>query len=265
MASVTGCANASHWSADSKSACPPSASAILVSRVAIGAVEAMPAAVRQHVVEEAVGLDHPRDQAQAQRLVGLHHPARQQQVAGMGRTDDVGQQPGAGHPGVHAELVERDAEPGAGRGVPDVARQGQAQTGADGVPVDRSDRGHLQPADRQPRAVERHHPRAQLVDRGVRLAGDPAGVAARAERATRAGDHDDADRGVLGQLVDGSDPRRGHLVTHRVAHVGVVEGQQDDPLGRALEAQVREVSHGSRVLIGLTVGSAGFTLSACGA
>ena len=74
---------------------------------------------------------------------------------------------------------------------------------------------------------------------------------------------------VCGELVDGRDPRRGHLVAHRVAHRGVVEGQQDDPLGRALEAQVGTVGgglwHGPRVLMRLSVEGPGFTLSACGA
>ena len=79
-------------------------------------------------------------------------------------------------PGVHAELHERHAEPGAGRGVPEVAGQREAQPGADRGPVDRGDRRHLERPDREPGPVERQHPGAQVVDRGVRLAGDPRGV-----------------------------------------------------------------------------------------
>ncbi len=114
MARVIGWAIASHCRQLSKSAWPPSASASLVSRLAIGAVAAMPGRGRQHLVEEAVALDHPRDQAQPERLVGVHDPAREQQVAGVGLADDLGQQVGARHPGVHAELHERRAELGPG-------------------------------------------------------------------------------------------------------------------------------------------------------
>ena len=38
---------------------------------------------------------------------------------------------------------------------------------------------------------------------------------------------------VGGQLVDGRDPGGGHPVRHRVALVGVVEGQQGDAVARA--------------------------------
>ena len=102
VASVTGWASASHCRALSKSAWPPSASAILVSRVAIGAVAAIPAAVASTSSSKDSRVDHARDQADAQRLVGLDHAAGEQQVARVGRAHDVGQQVGAGHARVHA-------------------------------------------------------------------------------------------------------------------------------------------------------------------
>ena len=123
-------------------------------------------------------------------------------------------------------------------GVADVAGQGQAETGADRVPVDRGDRGHLEPPDREPGPVERHHPGAQVVDLGVGLAGDPAGVAAGAERAALPGDHHDAHRAVGRQLVDRSHPGGGHLLRHRVALGRVVEDQPGHAGGRALQAKV---------------------------
>src|SRR3954453_19205714 len=45
-------------------------------------------------------------------------------------------------------------------------------------PVEGWDWRHLEPPDREPGSVEGHHPGAELVDRGVRLARDPRGVAA---------------------------------------------------------------------------------------
>ena len=44
------------------------------------------------------------------------------------------------------------------------------------------------------------------------------------------------------------DPGVGHLVGHRVALVGVVEGEHGDALGGALEAQVGEFGHAHNVL-----------------
>ena len=90
MASVIGCASASHCSAVSRSAWPPSSSASLVSRLAIGAVAAMPAAIAEHLVEERLRLEDPRDQPEPQRLVGVDHAAGEQQVAGVRLADHSG-------------------------------------------------------------------------------------------------------------------------------------------------------------------------------
>ena len=51
----------------------------------------------------------------------------------MGGADDVGQQPGGRHPGVHPEPDERRPEPGSGRGVAQVAGEREAQPGPDRV------------------------------------------------------------------------------------------------------------------------------------
>ena len=109
----------------------------------------------QHVVQERRGVQHPRDQADPERLVGVHDPAGEQQVPGVRLAHHLGQQVGAAHARVHAELHERHAQLGARGGVPQVAGEREAQAGADGGAVDRGDGRHLEAPDREPGPVER--------------------------------------------------------------------------------------------------------------
>ena len=77
VASVTGWASASHCSAASKSAWPPSRSASLVSRLAIGAVAAMPGGGLEHLVEERRRAASTREtRPEPQRLVGVDDRGR---------------------------------------------------------------------------------------------------------------------------------------------------------------------------------------------
>ena len=76
MASVTGWASASHSRAEAKSAWPPSRSATLVSRLATGAVPAIPLRGGQHLVEERLVGDDPGDQPDPVGLLGVDRRAR---------------------------------------------------------------------------------------------------------------------------------------------------------------------------------------------
>ena len=75
----------------------------------------MPAAVSSTASRKPSCSPHPRDQPEPQRLVGVDGASGQQQVASVRRADDVGQQPGRGHPRVHAQPHERRREPGGRR------------------------------------------------------------------------------------------------------------------------------------------------------
>ena len=69
-------------------------------------------------------------------------------------------------------------------------------------------------------------------------------------------------RPVGRELVDRGDPRCGHLVGHRVAHVGVVEDEKGDARGGAFEAQMGELWHGPNPTEGATgLAVTGFTAS----
>ena len=135
------------------------------------------------------------------------------------------------------------AQPGARGGVPEVAGQRQAQPGADRRPVDRGDGGHLEAPDREPGPVERASSgcaggrRVASGSLAIHEVLPPEQKAEPSPVTTTA-----RTRAVGGELVDGRDPGRGHLVGHRVALVGVVEGEQRRrPSRGALEAQVGEV------------------------
>ena len=78
-----------------------------------------------------------------------------------------------------------------GAGVTDVAGQRERAAGTDGGAVHRRDARDVERAQRQPGRVEGQHPVAQVGRRGVGLGGQPADVAAGAERPARTG-HDDA-------------------------------------------------------------------------
>ena len=128
----------------------------------------------------------------------------------------------------------------AGGGVPDVAGQRQAQPGADRGAVDRGDGRHLERPDRQPGPVERRSSGSRswsTVASGSLAIQD--GVAAGAERASPRPVTTTArtERSAASWSM-ARDPGGGHLVGHRVALLGVVEGEQGDAVGGAFEAQV---------------------------
>ena len=242
VASVTGWASASHCSAVSRSAWPPSRSASLVA----GSRSARWPRCRRRWRAPRRGSVAVEAPARPGRAAAPRRRRPTRPVSSRSRAcaspDHVGQQVGAGHAGVHPELHERHAEPGAGRGVPEVAGQRQAQPGADRGAVDGGDGGHLEAPDRQPGPVERHHP-GRAAGRRSRPARSAIqrGVAARAEGACpRRSRRPRARTRSAASSSIGRDPGRGHLVGHRVALVGVVEGQQGDALGGALEAEVGE-------------------------
>ena len=186
---------------------------------------------------KVASVEHPRDQAEPQRLVGVDHAAGEQQVAGVGLARPPRAAGRCRHAGVHAELHERHAEPGARRGVPQVAGEREAQPGADRRPVDRGDGRHLEPAGsraRPGRTAASGVRRSSTVASGSLAIHD--GVAAGAERRARPGHHDRAERRGRPRARRRRPPTTAVIcVRHRVALVGVVEGQHGDPVGGALE------------------------------
>ena len=182
VASVSGWAIASHCRPLSKSACPPSARASFVSRLAIGAVAATASAVAWISARNDVGLDDPRDQPRrSASSASTVRPVSSRSRACAAPTT-FGSRKVPAMPACMPSFTNGTPSFAPDGGVPDVAGEREAQPGADRGPVDGGDRRHLEPADRQPGPVERQHPLPQLVDRGVGLAGDPGGVAAGAER-----------------------------------------------------------------------------------
>jgi len=114
-------------------------------------------------------------------LGGVDRATGDEQVAGPGRAHDGGEPGDVRAAQEHAELRRRDPEPGSGRDDPEVAGDGELQTGPQRVPVDRRDDGHRQRDDGRQQLLEGRPQRvaATLLDRaGRRGRGDVGGAAA---------------------------------------------------------------------------------------
>ena len=207
----------------------------------------MPVAASSTAASNASRLDDPRDQAQAQRLVGVDDATGEQQVAGGGLADHVGQEVGPAHPGVHAQLHERHAR----------ASPRRRRTGGRRPARGRARRRSRRRSPRRwsaPRAVgstaRRGRTRiirvAQLVD-ARRPARWRSRTCCRPSR-TRCPRRSPPRTRTSGSSARASIARTqdvGHLLRHRVALVGIVEDQTDDAGGRTLEPEVGQGGFGS--------------------
>ena len=163
----------------------------------------------------AVGLDHPVDQADGERLVGATWRPREDQVLGPSRADQPGQPLGAAAARDDAEEDLGLAELGLGRGDAEVAGQrqlaaaaeGEAGDGRDGGPGDGGhgvERIEEQPADERassgpPNSVM-SAPAAKIRSPPVTTTAPGRSVVQRIDRAPELAEHlgrDGVDLGVL--------------------------------------------------------------------
>ena len=105
VASVTGWASASHCSARLEVGVAAVAQRQRGQPAGDRRGRGDPGGGLEHAVEERLRGQHAGDQAEPERLVGVDRAAGEQQVAGVRRADDVGQQVRRRHPGVHARAA----------------------------------------------------------------------------------------------------------------------------------------------------------------
>ena len=205
---------------------------------------------------EVVGLVHRADQPAGQGRVGVEDLGGVDPLERLLDADDPRQEPGGRGLGDDAEAAEDEADPGRGRGEPQVHREGHRGADADRGPVDRRDdrlrqrvdrQGHLAAgvADPVVRASEvgaqllRGRPQGLVEPEDVALGGQ---VHPGAEGPAGAGDHDRADRVVAGvgqeellELARHGQVERVELVgaaQRQRGHAGVVDRDVEGLVGR---------------------------------
>ena len=170
-------------------------------------------------------------QAVSQSLLGVESLTEQQCRPGHLRPDAALQHPGRPASGMNAQLLESWIEKCCGTGNSDIGREREIESGADRRAVDGGNGGQDAVGEGQEPVVDD----AQSLLGGLAQCGQ---VGARAERLTRAGDHDGVHVGVgLGGVDRGAQGRR-DLGGHRVAAVGVVDGDGGDAVRDVDENEV---------------------------
>ena len=153
------------------------ASATLVSRVAMGAFRAMPAATSVALVEH-VGPRHGGvDQAERRRLLAGHGASGEQQVAGHRQPTTSGNSHVVAMPGCIPRAVNGTASLASSAAYRRSQARARTRPAPIARPVDRGDRRHLEVAYGQPAAIEGQHPAAQRRRPSPRLRADPRDVA----------------------------------------------------------------------------------------
>ena len=173
----------------------------------------------------------------------MMRPVREQ-LAGARGADQARQEVAGTHTGVNAEFGERHAHLRVSHGDADVAGEGEAEAGADGVTVDGGDGRDGQRLNRQKALVELARRAAHAVLAGIAETGvarQHAEVAAAAESLAGPGDDQHAQTRIAAHLLDGAAHFLAHRRRHRVARVGTVESERGDVVV-AGEPNVFEVS-----------------------
>jgi hypothetical protein len=176
------------------------------------------------------------------------HP-EQQRRPGHLRADRPLQHPGRPAAGMDAEFLESGVEQRGGTRDPHVGRQRQVESGADCGTVDRSDGRQRALRDGKEAVVD--HPEA------VRGCGAQCGeVGARAERLPGSGDDHRVHVDVRLGGVDGRAKSSRDLGRHRIAAIGIVDGDEGDAV---FYLHQYEIGHGSRLVTWLEGATAGLT------
>ena len=181
---------------------------------------AIASASAERVVADALHDPH------APRLVGVDRTAREQEVTRRTLTGEHRHPPDVARAEVHTESTARNRELRAGCGDTQVARDRELHPGPDRGAVDRGDDRRRMIDDRVEQLLER---RPERVDRPVRgrlaLLEPRHEVGARAERRTRARDHDGTEIGMRDELIA---ELLAELAVQRVAPLDAVDRGEPD-------------------------------------
>ena len=149
----------------------------------------------------AAGLDQPVHRAERVQPGGRNALAGQAQLGEQLARDELRQQRGDAAVGRQADLDVGDGEVGVARRDQQVAGERERHAGADRAALDRGDHRLGAVADRAHRAVQLLQPLAALLGRHVAAGGELVQVAAGAEEAAGAGEHDGADLRIVRGLA----------------------------------------------------------------
>ncbi|BFO16291.1 hypothetical protein SHKM778_26790 [Streptomyces sp. KM77-8] len=173
------------------------------------------------------------DQADALGLRRSHRVAQHQQPGGVAEADHAGQQIRRAHVAAgEADPGEEEGEAGAGVGDPEVGGQGEDRAGARRHPVDRGDHGE-RALPYRPHHLAGHPVEVEKPGRvhGEGRADDLVDVAAGAEAAPLAGQHQGAYGPLAGQLGKEIAQVGVGAEGERVELVGAGEGDGGDAVG----------------------------------